>query len=320
MRVRLTALFAAIGGLAYAQLGSVAGPSAGYVFDSSVQAVRQIRGLAGAATMGDPLDFGMPVVRAEISARGDLAVAIAADGSGHLFRLANGVATGRALDNLMSSPTSVVFSPSGTAAALYRAGSVQVLRGLPDAPEIAVTMQLTSASGAGMASAAPIRRVIPGAMAVSDDAAFVLLARDNSIELFSVAGGVRKLADAHAGAAVAFASGGHDAAVVSGGTLSVFQDVSGPSTRQEFPAADSGASLAFSADGAKLLIAGPRSVTVLDRATGDRKLAPCDCRIGSLARMGAMFRLNEAGSGPLWLLDPSGAEPRILFVPARPSL
>jgi hypothetical protein len=60
-------------------------------------------------------------------------------------------------------------------------------------------------------------------------------------------------------------------------------------------------------------------VTVLDRATGDRKLAGCDCRIGTLAPMGTMFRLNEAGSGPLWVLD-AAAEPKVFFVPARPGV
>jgi hypothetical protein len=34
--------------------------------------------------------------------------------------------------------------------------------------------------------------------------------------------------------------------------------------------------------------------------------------------MGGLFRLNELGTEPLWLLDPSQAEPKLVFVPARP--
>ena len=41
----------------------------------------------------------------------------------------------------------------------------------------------------------------------------------------------------------------------------------------------------------------------------------CDCRPFGLTRMGTAYRLNEFGSGPLWLLD-TAADPRIVFVPA----
>src|SRR6516225_690147 len=92
MRLRFICLFAAMGSLAHAQLGSVAGPSAGYVFDPSAQVVRQIRGIAGAATLGDPVDFGMAITGARISPRGDFAVVTAADDSARLFRLTNGAA------------------------------------------------------------------------------------------------------------------------------------------------------------------------------------------------------------------------------------
>jgi hypothetical protein len=30
-----------------------------------------------------------------------------------------------------------------------------------------------------------------------------------------------------------------------------------------------------------------------------------------------MFRLTDAGSGPVWLVDMSASQPRIVFVPAR---
>jgi hypothetical protein len=35
--------------------------------------------------------------------------------------------------------------------------------------------------------------------------------------------------------------------------------------------------------------------------------------------MGSFFRLNEVGSGPLWLLDPAG-EAKLVFIPARQGL
>src|SRR6266545_7546197 len=173
MRLRMFGLLGAIGCMAYAQTGSVAGPSAGYVFDAPAKAVRQIRGIPGAAMMGEALDLGIGIASAEISPRGDLAVATGADGAVHLFRLSNGAAAERAVNNLMTAPAGVVFSPNGTAAALYRADRVQVLKGLPDNPEIAVTFPLARPASYTMETARP-RRASPDAIAVSDDAAYVL--------------------------------------------------------------------------------------------------------------------------------------------------
>ena len=31
--------------------------------------------------------------------------------------------------------------------------------------------------------------------------------------------------------------------------------------------------------------------------------------------MGGFFRLNQAGAGPLWLVDPNAGSPRAFFVP-----
>jgi hypothetical protein len=313
MRLRF-ALFAALGSLACAQPGSVAGPSAGYVFDSAASAVRQVRGIAGAAVLGDPVDFGMTIVGADVSPRGDFAIATAADNSVHFFRMANGAATEIAA-NLGAAPTLAVFSPTGAAVALYRPDGIQVLRGLPAAPVVAFTAQVRTAFYQPATSAVRIRPMAVGAIAVSDDASLVLRVADGSINVLT-ASGSRKLADARGPSAIAFAPGGHDAAVVSGGTLSVYQDVAGASTRQDFPNASATAGVAFSADGTKVVMAGLRAVTVMDRATGESKVAPCDCRIGGLTRMGGLFRLNELGTEPLWLLDP--AEAKLVFVPARP--
>src|SRR5262249_33832477 len=115
MRFRLTCLFTVMGALASAQPGGVAGPSAGYVFAPDAKTVRQVRGIPGAAMLGDPVDFGMPITRAEISARGDFAATIAADGMLHLFRLANGTAKEVKADHAMTAADRIVFSPSGTA-------------------------------------------------------------------------------------------------------------------------------------------------------------------------------------------------------------
>jgi hypothetical protein len=55
---------------------------------------------------------------------------------------------------------------------------------------------------------------------------------------------------------------------------------------------------------------------VFDVATKSRTDVTCDCVPFGLVPMGNLFRLNELGSGPLWVLDPAG-QGRIVFVPAK---
>jgi hypothetical protein len=318
MKVRGFAVLGAICCVAYGQTGTIAGPSAGYVFDPNGKALRQVRGIPGAALLSEPLDLRMTLTDAAVSPRGDLAIAIDADGAAHLFKLNGGAATERAVPNLMASAASVIFSPSGAAAALYRPGSVQVLKGLPDAPEVATTLAVPSMGSVAAEAAAMGRMRQPAheTIAISDDAAYVLFARSGEVDLLSVAGGVRKLVDGHAGAMVAFAAGNHDAAIAAGGVVTLYEDIAGASTRRDFPGAGLSGGLAFSADGARILLAGPRSVVVIDRTTGIRSLVECDFKPTGITAMGAMFRLNEPGSGPLWLLDGGAPEPKLIFVPA----
>jgi hypothetical protein len=313
--LRLTCLIAVAGSVVFAQPGNVAGPSTGYVLDSAAQTLRQVRGIAGAATMGDPIDLGMPIIDAAISPRGDAAIVTAvADDSMHLFRLANGTATEITSIKLGASGVAV-FSPTGAAAALYRPDGVQVLRGLPDAPEVAFTAPIKAALARPVMGAMPTRVIAMGRIAVSDDATVLLHSSQGSVEVVTAAGS-RKLASAPGSAPIAFAPRSHDAAVVSGGKLSVFQDVTGAATRQDFPNASAIAAVGFSADGAKVAMAGQRAVTVLDRTSGSTHETSCDCTIGTMTGMGTMFRLNEPGDGPVWLLDPADTEPRLVFVPA----
>src|ERR1035437_5800870 len=87
-----------------------------------------------AALVGAPVDFGFAVMAAYVAPRLDSVFVMAAsDGRAHLFRLTADAPPETAVDSL-GAPLRLVFSPSGTAAALYSPGSVQVIKGLPDAP------------------------------------------------------------------------------------------------------------------------------------------------------------------------------------------
>ncbi len=303
MKILVSAVLAAC--TVYGQAGSLASPGAGFAFDPSAQVLRRIQGIPGAALVGDAVEFGFPVSAATVAPRLDSALVLSADGAPHLFRLTAGNVqeiTGLSL----LAPSRAVYSPSGTSAALLGASSVQVIKGLPGSPALAATIPLR----------APVKG--HGALAISDDGAYLLYAANGPIELIGVAGDSRKLMDATPGSQLAFAAGGHDAAVVHGGTLYLIQDAAGASTIRSYPVPGSPSAVAFSPDARKLYIASARGRSVLnvDVATGGTTALPCDCAPAALIPMGSMLRLNELSSEPLWLLD-TASDRGLLFVPAR---
>ena len=291
----------------YGQAGKLVAPSLGFAFDPSSHALRRIQGIPGAALVGTPVDFGLPVSAAYVAPHLDSAFVLAADGQLHLFRLGADAPQERSLDSL-GSPLRVVYSPAGSAAALYSPGSVKIVKGLPDAPAVAATIRVSVDSRS--------RRPLPGALAVSDDGAYLLYSAGGPVELIGVAGDSRKILENAAGALAAFAPGNHDAAIVYSGKLILYQDIAGAATERTFDGVTTPSAMAFSPDTQKLFVASTtgRAVTSVQVATGERSALACDCTPANLVPMGSVFRLTELGSEPLWLLDT--ASNRVVFVPA----
>ena len=289
----------------FGQAGNLASPGAGFVFDPAAQVLRRIQGIPGAALVGEPVDFGFPLAGANVSPRLDSSIVLTAEGAPRFFRL-NGAAVQEVAIGSLTAPSRIIYSPSGSAAALLSAGSVQVLKGLPGSPALAATLPLH-----GSAKGLPT-------VAISDDGAYLLYSAGGPVELIGVAGDSRKLMDATPGSLVAFAPGGHDAAVVHGGTLYFIQDAAGASTVRKYPATASPTAIAFSPDAHRFYIASARGRSVLnvDVASGSGTSLPCDCAPAALVPMGSLLRLNELSSQPLWLLD-TASDRGLLFVPAR---
>ena len=172
----------------------------GYVFDGARREVRPILGIPGASTIGEALDFGFAVAAAYVAPRQDAALVTAADGTVHLFQIQSGSAVELVLNGFATAPERVVFSPSGTAAALYHSGSIEILNGLTHSPIVTTGFELTTAG-------------VPKSMALSDDGALLLLASGRSVELFASRANLGVLAGTAGPAAVTFAPGTHDAAV-----------------------------------------------------------------------------------------------------------
>jgi hypothetical protein len=314
--------FLALSPAAWAQPGAVSGPTAGLVFDAASRAVRPILGVPGASLLGDPVIASDGLTEARISPRQDSALLITRDGAGFV-RIDGGSATPLACEGLFAAPERVVYSPSGDAAALYAAGRVQLVSGLPGAPKITGELKLLIAQrgGSRFNRRSGAREI--ASFAVSDDGRFILAAGQGAIQVLGAGGENFTLIPSAAGASVAFAPGGHDAAVADPANLGVlwFGDVAGGAAQRRLaePAAEAAAAagLAFSSDGRKVYVASGRQVTAFDLTAGGQSSIACDFQPSGLYPMGGFFRLNEPGAAPLWLLDARTSEPHVFFVPVR---
>ncbi|MGA2146800.1 MAG: hypothetical protein ABSH49_17760 [Bryobacteraceae bacterium] len=305
-------LLLVLAALAAAQLGQLNGPLAGYVYDQSALALRPVRGVPGGATLGDPLALAITPESGFVAPRQDLAVLVSTDGSTHWFRLGGNAATEVAAQGSIATPERVFFSPSGTAAALVASGNVQVVTGLPGNPALSGSVRLDVPAVSARQPA--------GWLALSDDGAWLLLASGNGLRLVAVgAGSSVSLMPIGRSAVVAFSPGSHDAAIASGGALTWIHDATGSASPQvvaQNPALARAVGVAFSADGANLYAAnGAGLVLSYDLAGGAGMEQSSGATATAMEPMGDFFRLNQAGSGPLWLVDPNAGGLRVFFVP-----
>jgi hypothetical protein len=297
---------------AAAQQGQLGGPLAGYVYDSSALALRPVRGVPGGATLGDPLALAFAPQSGFVAPRQDLAVLVSSDGVTHWFQLSGNAATEVVAKGSIATPQRVVFSPTGTAAALIAGGKVQVVTGLPGNPALAGGVTLEEPKAAARPSAV--------SLAVSDDGAWLLLARGTNLQLLPASGASSAtLAPIGGSAVVAFAPASHDAAMSSGGVLTWIHDAAGSASSQvvaQNSALARAVGVAFSADGKSLYAAnGGGLVLSVDLAAGTSVEQTSNAPATAMESMGDFFRLNQAGDGPLWLVDPNAGSPRVFFVP-----
>jgi len=315
---RLIAVLACIPAMAlHAQQQQVSRPVAGYVFDGA--ALRPVAGVLGGATLGDALGLGLTARAAEVSPQLDSAIVTASDGSLHLFRLGGSGPAEVVWDGAPRGTALVAYSPSGTAAAIYAAGRIRVVGGLPNAPVEAFAV---AAGPVPVRTESRMAGAVPQAMAVSDDAAWLLVAGMGRVRLLGAAGSSAVLLEEARAVSFAFAPGGHAAAVLNGAGpwLDEYSDIAAaPAQRIPAPGLTEPAGLAYSADG-KLVVAaahGSQSVTIFDLAAARSTALACDCAPTGVARVGTWLRLTEAGAGPVWFVDTATNPARIAFVPAR---
>jgi hypothetical protein len=301
---------------AAAQSGSTSinEPVLGLVMDAGAQTVRTLIGIPAASQVGGTLD-GTPLS----------AVAIAS-GQGYALALENGTGaallvsqSGRqALAGVRAGAQLVAVSPLGSAAAVYYGdtGKASILTGLPDAPQ---TLREITLDGA------------PSAMAISDDgatlaAAISLAANESTVFIYQAGGAGQALLSDRRFTALEFVPGSTSLVMATQAAVYLYQSRQGLQLlTDERDGLVNVVGAAASGDGTRVFI-GTQSgqVAVHDLAASTQTLLTCSCQPTGMWRLRgkAVFRLNDLGAGPLWVVDGDGVAPRILFVamPAGGSL
>ena len=312
-RIVLCAL--AVAGSAAAQSGSTAitAPVLGLVFDAGAQTVRPLMGIPAASQVGGTLN-GTPLS----------AVAIAS-GQAYALALENGTGAALLVSQSGRQPLAGVragaqlaaVSPLGTAAALFYGdtGKASILTGLPDAPQVLREITLDG---------------VPAAMAVSDDgaalaAAISLAANQSTVFWYSAGGAGQALLSDLLFPSLEFVPGGTSLVIATQTAVYLNQSQGLQLLADQRDGLANVVGAAASGDGKRVFI-GMQSgqVAVRDLAASSQTLLTCSCQPAGLWRLrgNAVFRLNELGAGPLWVVEGDGAAPRFLFVamPAGGSL
>jgi len=299
--------------------GLVAGPVLGQVWDDSARQLRPLLGIAGSAVLGPARKWPLAVTAAEVCPAQDYALAVEA-GSGRVMMLDPESGTARLLENVPPGPQRIACSPTGAAAALYYQdrGMVLVLTGLPRA-------------GEPRSTELPVPDGRLTALAVSDDATVTLAGVSHAgrgvVWALRPGESPRLAASVGEASAIGFLPNSRDALIADQGNEEALlvREVAQAAApvvlaggrdglrrpRAAAASSDGRRGVFLNGDGDSVLIA------PLDGA-GPLELIPCSCGATVLQRLrgDSVFRLNEPGSGPLYLLEARAGHPRVLFVPA----
>lgn len=295
MRNPLPALLLA--GAAFAQEGFVSGPSLGLLHDPAARTLHTVNGMPSAALMSAQLPSADGTAWLSAAPGGAYALGLSSE-TGQVVRI---TATGReTLDALPSGAQGVRFSPSGRSALLRAGERIAAVTGLAGTPS--VSWEFTAPEGA--------------ALSISDDGSRALTLFEGRLTQHRSDGSASELIAADARLAVYLEDSLSVAALTQeDGVLLLLE---GEETRR-LPLPEGAAHpVAVAGDGSYLLAASAEGLVA--RLAPDGRAAEtisCACAPTTITRTnrGSLYRLNDAGEGPVWLLDTSGAQPAILFIP-----
>jgi hypothetical protein len=308
-------------GILDAQLAepTISGPVLGYVFDSSAQSLRPILGMPGAATLGEPLDLGSPLVSAAISPRQDYFLAVSQEDQGLLLGgLDSNPPPLIPIPEARQGTEQIAISPSGSRAALYHGSAqrIQVIAGLPFQPTVAKDLDLSA---------------LPGtltALAVSDAGGVLVslsVAGAGSLFFFDPQGEARYVLGVGHVSSLAFLSNRDEAVVAdqTANSVALIRNLTGAVEWIPLAAEKDGISapvaVEVSGDSRRAFVAssGSPDVLILDLSGGVLGRLSCPCAVSGLQRLkgNSRFRLTPTTETPLWVFDGDTEQPRVVFIP-----
>jgi hypothetical protein len=302
------------------QAETLRGPTLGFAPDSNGSVIRPVLGISGASILGDRLVFDTGIHGAIISAKQDYALAIRDDSRAVVINLTADAPVLNVIPGLDLAANLLAISPTGSAAAIYNKDSrnVQVVRGLPDAPELMYQFDASALPGQA------------AQMAVSDDGTIVLVksVADTDVGFwgFDASGASWRIALDRPSAAAFFANS-HDAVVADDVSQTVFVVGDIARTGIQVPlifGAENFTAVAVSADNRQVFAADSNTgnVLVADVATQTSVTLSCNCRLTGLSRLkgSSVVRLNEPSGDVMGVLDASSGNPRIFVTPPPPAM
>lgn len=284
----------------------ISGPSVGYFYDATARSLTPVLGIPGASVRGDAIPLPDGVSRVYLAPGQDFGLATLDDGSTSFLDLRSGAAAVGKLDQALANVDAVAFSPSGGAALLYSKadGRLQTVSGLATTPAVARETLALQAT----------------ALAISDDAQWVVFGNSSGLWTVDSAGSLGQVAGLTGIRALAFRAGSAAVAVSAGSSLYLISDL-GAATNAALLGDNLAevSALAISADGSFLFARTGLGVTVLRTNDGSMTAVTCDCEVTAFEALKSrnVFRLSVTGTGPTYLFDGSGATPRVVFVPGQ---
>ncbi len=265
--------------------------------------------------MGEPLKLGLDIRRIAISPQQDYALAAEGDHNDVVvLSLGRSTVTSVLVHGTYRGPDQMVLSPGGRVAALHYKdrNRIQVLSGLPASPKVVEELFLSPGA-------------LPSALAVGDDET-VLAGVGSSVYWVTRSGEVPVLTSLQKVSAITMPSARMalvaDAAAnqihrLQNITSGLETDIlAGPAQGISAPVA-----VAISSDNRHAFVANAKSgmIAILDlQGKAPVKKMACGCKLTGLERLEGedVFRLTEPSNRPMWVLEASAKETRVVFVPA----
>jgi hypothetical protein len=305
-----------VASVVFAQIpASLQVPVLGYVYDATARGIRPIVGIPGSSSLDELLPLGMSVEKVAFLPDQWHAIVGSADA------LDAAVVDLRSLKSVpipgaSSSITEIRISARGAVAALYYApvGRIVLVDGLPEAPVIRTTIDLSMVRGA-------LRR-----FAVSDGESSLLSFYSDekeSLYAWNASSGLRYVANATRVSDIAFS--GNDAIYLDSGSDQAFRIRNIPENAAPEILADSEtgllqpAAVFVSGQGEIFIGDSDGGILILDSIGLPLRKSRCQCTITAMEPLAkSTLRLTERIDQPIYVLDGSDAD-RIIFIPALPA-